>query len=60
MRGDTVGTGRERDHGCSREAGRGPCRRHARAGLRAGGHACESGWLGRSGGSPVGLTFGSR
>jgi hypothetical protein len=52
-RGDTTGAGREQDHGRPRG-------RQARAGLRAGGHVCESGWLGRSTGSPVGSTFGFR
>jgi hypothetical protein len=51
-RGDTAGMEHERDRGRAREAGAGR--------TRAGGHGCESRWLGRSAGSPIGLTFGSK
>jgi hypothetical protein len=68
-RGDTTGVGHKRDGGNTHgrwgegphgRRGGGPCERQARAVLRVGERTCESGWLGRSAGSSVGSTFGSR
>jgi hypothetical protein len=68
-RGDTTGVGHKRDGGSAhgrrgggprRRRGGGLCERQARAVLRVGGRACESRWLGRSAGSSVGSTFGSK